>query len=273
VQLISVSTIDCVSLSNEEVIVDEAVFDSVARFYDGEQKEFKKDIPFYLEYARRCRGEVLELACGTGRVLISMAREGIRVTGLDASEEMLKIARKKIDRAELNSVTLVHGDMRSFELSREFSMIFVAFRSFQCLLTKAEQMSCLACIWRHLSNSGNLIIDLFAPRHDYLAQVQRSFELGEFYDTENDVHVNRRAEDRYDLAKQTLHEDRYYEWTDKSGEAHCHKWSFDLSYLFRYEVELLLDKCRFRVEEIFGDFDRSPYDYFSGEQIFVARKE
>jgi ubiquinone/menaquinone biosynthesis C-methylase UbiE len=251
----------------------EAVFDRIARFYDHEQKEFTKDIPFYLEYAKKYGGEVLELACGTGRILVPLARQGIKVTGLDASDEMLNICRKKIDGALKQTVTLVRGDMISFELPKRSSMVFVAFRSFQCLLTKEDQISCLQCVWKHLSGGGILIIDLFAPRHDLLAQVHRSMDLREFYDAENDVHVNRRADDKYDLARQTLHEDRFYEWTDKSGEFHCQKWSFDLSYLFRYEAELLIDKCGFRVEAVFGDFDRSPYDYFSGEQIFVARKE
>jgi hypothetical protein len=151
-------------------------------------------------------------------------------------------------------------------------LIFVAFRSFQSLLTKEEQISCLECIWKHLRDNGTLIIDLFAPSHDLLAQVQRSISLGKFYDEKNDVYITRRAEDKYDLAKQTLHEDRFYEWTDKSGKTHHQIWSFDLSYLFRYEAELLLEKCGFRVVKVYGDFDKSPYDYYSGEQIFMARK-
>ncbi|KPK64781.1 hypothetical protein AMJ83_00925 [candidate division WOR_3 bacterium SM23_42] len=250
----------------------DAFFDRVARFYDHEQKDFVKDIPFYLDYAKQCGGEVLELGCGTGRILLPIARAGIEITGLDASEEMLDIARKKIDEAIGNKVTLVKGDMKAFKLSKHFSMIFIAFRSFQCLLTKQEQVSCLECVWNHLADNGTLIIDLFAPRHDLLAQIQRSFDLGEFHDQENDVFVTRRAEDKYDLAKQTLHEDRFYEWTDKEGKFYCQKWSFDLSYLFRYEAELLLQKCGFRVEQVYGDFDKSSYNYYSGEQIFVARK-
>jgi SAM-dependent methyltransferase len=250
----------------------EAVFDRVARFYDYEQKDFVKDIPFYLDCAKQCGGEVLELGCGTGRVLLPIARAGIDITGLDASEEMLDIARKKIDDTIRKKVTLLRGDMKDFILSKHFSMIFIAFRTFQCLLTKQEQISCLECIWRHLTDNGTLIIDLFAPRHDLLAQVHRSLDLGEFYDEENDVYVVRRAEDKYDLAEQTLHEDRFYEWTDKNGEFHSRQWSFELSYLFRYEAELLLQKCGFRVEEVYGDFDQTPYNYYSGEQIFVVRK-
>lgn len=252
----------------------EALFDSVARFYDYEQKEFTKDIPFYVEYAKKCRGEVLELGCGTGRVLIPIAREGIRVTGLDASQEMLNIARQKVykDSSAKNNVTFIKGDMKGFDIGKKFALIYIAFRSFQCLLSKEQQIACLQRVHYHLQDKGLFILDLFAPRHDLLAQEERNLDLGKFYDEEKGFYVSRRAEDKYDLANQTLHEDRYYEWNDESGEFHTQVWSFDLAYLFRYEADLLLGKCGFSVVDIFGDFDRSPYDYFSGEQIFVAMK-
>jgi hypothetical protein len=167
----------------------------------------------------------------------------------------------------------MHGDMRAFSITKKFLMIFIAFRSFQSLLTKEDQVACLEAVHKHLADDGLFILDLFAPWHDYLAQVRRTIDLGKFHDEERNVDVARRAEDEYDLAKQTLHEDRYYEWTDQDGKFHSHKWSFDLSYLFRYEAELLLEKCGFGVEQVYGSFDKAPYDYHSGEQIFVARKE
>ena len=254
--------------------MDEAVFDKVARFYDYEQKEFIRDIAFYLEYAKKSGGEVLELACGTGRILIPLASEGVRITGLDESEEMLNVARKKInaDPSIKKNITLVKGDMRVFDLNTNFSIVFIAFRSFQSLLTKQDQSACLQSAHKHLSDNGVLIVDLFAPRHDILAQIGRSHDLGKFYDEENDVYITHRAEDKYDLAEQTLHEDRFYEWTDKRGQFHRQVWSFDLAFLFRYEAELLLEKCGFRVDQVYGDFDKAPYNYYSGEQIFVARK-
>ena len=253
----------------------EAVFDKVARFYDHEQKQFKKDIPFYLEYAKQCGGEVLELACGTGRIVIPLAKEGVKVTGLDISEGMLEIAHKKVnaDASIKGNVTLKKSDMRTFDLERKFSMVLIAFRSFQSLLTRKDQVACLKAVHRHLLDDGFFILDLFAPRHDLLAQVHRTVDLGRFYDDENGVFVARRAEIKYDLAAQTLHEERSYEWADNQGKSHCEIWAFDLSYLFRYEVELLLQACGFQVKQVFGDFDKSPYDYYTGEQIFIATKK
>ncbi len=256
----------------------EALFDSVARFYDYETENFVgalNDVPFYIDFAKKCKGEVLELACGTGRVLIPLAKEKIKVTGLDASSEMLKIAKSKIGKLSKNVaqlIDIVQGDMSQFDLRKRFSLIFITFRSFQHLATKEAQGACLNCVNKHLDSSGFFILHLFAPRHDLLAKVRRSVYLGKLYDREYGLYITRRAEDEYDLAKQTLKEDRFYEWTDKAGTFHQHVWSFELGYLFRYEAELLLEKYGFKVKNVFGDFKKSSYNYYSGEQIFVARK-
>lgn len=253
----------------------EALFDPVARFYDCEQQHFTEDIPFYVDYATQCGGEVLDGACGTGRILIPIAEAGVRVTGFDISKGMLDVARKKtgqLDQETQARISLVHGDLTSFEIGKKFALIIIAFRSFQVLVTKQEQGACLECVHEHLSDAGLFILDLFAPRHDFLAQEKRRLQLDPFFDGALGVEVRRRTEDTYNCAEQTLKEDRFYEWTDKDGKPNCYKWSFELGYLFRYETELLLEKYGFEVVDIFGNFKKAPYDYHSGEQIFVTRK-
>lgn len=93
----------------------ETLFDRVAGVYDYEQENFVKDIPFYVEYAKKCGGEVLELACGTARILIPIARESVKITGLDISKEMLDIARKKIEKLDENTkgdIEITQGDRK-----------------------------------------------------------------------------------------------------------------------------------------------------------------
>jgi SAM-dependent methyltransferase len=254
----------------------EALFDPVARFYDCEQQHFTEDIPFYIEYAQHCGGEVLEGACGTGRILIPMAAAGITVTGFDISQGMLDIAQSKIaqfDQATRARISVVRDDLTRFEMGKTFALIIIAFRSFQCLVTKEEQGACLERVHKHCADGGLFILDLFAPRHDYLAEKKRHLQLSPFFDTVRGVEVKRRAEDEYNCAEQTLTEDRFYEWTDTSGTPQSYKWSFRLGYLFRYEAQLLLEKYGFTVLDVFGDFKKAPYNYDSGEQIFVAQKK
>jgi ubiquinone/menaquinone biosynthesis C-methylase UbiE len=130
------------------VIIKEALFDRVARFYDYENEDLVQDIPFYLEYAKECRGEVLEIACGTGRALIPLAQEGIKITGLDISDEMLKIAKEKVGRLDekiKENIEFIHGDMANFDLKKKFSFIFwyVPFISAPHSKRRTGSMSCV----------------------------------------------------------------------------------------------------------------------------------
>lgn len=253
----------------------ESDFDPIARFYDAEQSKFVQDIPFYLEYAKKSRGEVLEMACGTGRILFPIAREGIHITGLDISQGMLDVARKKLaalEKKDQANVELVHGDMRDFDLKKKFPLIYIPFRSFQGLLTRDDQGKCLACSRRHLADDGTFILDLFAPLHKFLAMEHRRDYMGTFRDPQTDVQVTHWAETTWVLADQTLHADWFYEWTDKNGQFQRLIWRLEISYLFRFEAELLLEKHGFKVTDVFGGFKKEPYNYYSGEQIFVCRK-
>src|SRR5207302_10604119 len=93
---------------------------ALARLYDA--FPFEADLPLYLELAAAEGGRVLELACGTGRVLVPLAEAGNRVVGLDASPHMLALAREKLAAAGSAVATrarLVQGDMRCFRLGGE----------------------------------------------------------------------------------------------------------------------------------------------------------
>jgi len=250
-------------------------FDRIARFYDYEQEQFVQDIPFYVNYAKACGGEVLELACGTGRVLFPIAREAVKITGLDISQGMLDVARKKLAVLEdkyKNNVELVRADMTDFDLKKKFALIYIPFRSFQGLLTKSNQGKCLERARDHLMEGGTFILDLFAPLHKYLAMEHRREYMGIFLDRENGVPVTHWAETSWNLAEQTLRSDWYYEWTDKEGRFQRQVWCLEIGYLFRYEAELLLEKHGFKVKDVFGGFKKEPYNYYSGEQIFVCGK-
>lgn len=87
------------------------------------------DLEFYLELAKVAPGPALELGCGTGRLVIPLAREGIDITGLDLSAPMLAHANRALAREPLETRTraaFVEGDMTRFHLGREFGLIFIA---------------------------------------------------------------------------------------------------------------------------------------------------
>src|SRR5579884_273651 len=102
-------------------------YDLIAPFYDVEHAHFKEDLDLYQNFAEVCGGKILELACGSGRVLLPLAQEGYEITGVDTSAEMLKLARQQVEAAGVaEQCTLVQQDMSKLHLEQKFRMAFIA---------------------------------------------------------------------------------------------------------------------------------------------------
>jgi len=160
------------------------LFRVTASLYDLDQRNITKDdISFYLEYALKLHGSILELACGTGRVTIPLANEGYNIWGIDLSKEMLdqlKVKMENLQEEVKQRIHITHADMTNFELGREFSLIIIPFRSFQSLTLEEQQKACLHTVHRHLSEDGYFIIDVFKP----YAQLDKSWIQPEVLDWE-----------------------------------------------------------------------------------------
>ncbi|MDF2964602.1 MAG: Methyltransferase type 12, partial [Paenibacillus sp.] len=111
---------------------------STAHLYDLDDRGIvKDDIPFYIERAKDIQGEILEIACGTGRVTIPLARAGHKVAGLDLSRNMLQVLENKLiceSEDVRRNIELIEGDMTEFEFNRQFPFIITPFRAFQLLI-------------------------------------------------------------------------------------------------------------------------------------------
>lgn len=147
----------------------------VAEFYDHvDPYRLREDVAFFVDMAKQSNGLVLEIGCGTGRVLIPTARAGFAIVGLDASSAMLTLCREKLaqEPQDVQSrVELSQGDMRDFTLGKQFSLVTIPFRPFLHLLTVEDQLACLSCIRRHLMPGGRLILDVFNPSLEFLVDL------------------------------------------------------------------------------------------------------
>ncbi len=239
----------------------------------------RADMGFYIEAARQAGGPVLEMGCGTGRILIPTARAGVDIVGLDLSPYMLAVCRRRLasePEAVRSRVCLVQADMREFEISRTFSLITTPFRSFQHLLTVEDQLACLGCIHRHLADGGKLILDLFNPSLPYLTSDALGKEIGD--EPEFTMPDGRRVLRRHrtvarDYFRQVNEVELIYYVTHPDGREERLVHAFSMRYLFRFEVEHLLVRSGFVVDELYAGFDKKPYgSEYPGELIFVARK-
>lgn len=252
----------------------------VAEFYDHVVPySTRPDIGFYVQAAREYGGPVLELGCGTGRVLIPTARAGIDVSGLDASERMLATCRARLESEppEVRRRTgLYHADIRDFDLGCRFHLITLPFRPFQYLLTVEEQLACLAALRRHLEPSGWLVFDLFNPSVYTLARPVNATDTDEeppFTHPDGRTVIRRNRILERTLSDQTFAGELVYHVTHPGGQTEHLVHQYRFRYLFRFEAEHLLARAGFSVEHVYSGFDRSPYgSQYPGELIFVARR-
>jgi len=239
----------------------------------------RQDVEFYLSMARAQGDPILELGCGTGRVLLPLARVGHRVVGLDLSEFMLARCRAKLaeESPEVRGrARLVHGDMTNLELGERFRLITIPFRPFQHLLAVEQQLACLRGALRQLAPGGKLIVDFFQTdprRMQDPAFTQESSPHPEV--ALPDGRRVRLAErtTAFHRAEQLNDVELIYYVTYPDGRAERLVFPFRLRYFFRYEVAHLLARCGFRVVELYGNFDRSLLEDDSPEMIFVAEAD
>jgi SAM-dependent methyltransferase len=226
------------------------------------------DVEFYRGLARESGGPVLELGCGTGRVLLPIARDGIACTGLDSSEAMLEELRR---RRPPGNLRLVQGTMQDFDFEAErFGLIFSAFRSFQHVLTVEDQLACLGAVRRHLAPGGLFAFDVFAPKLERIARTEEP-EAEEARWKEDETEVVRFTGVRRDPASQVMEVTFRYESRSPGRPPESETVRTKMRYFFRYELEHLLARSGFSAVQIFGGFDRRPFDYFSGETVVLAR--
>ncbi|MBD3334974.1 MAG: methyltransferase domain-containing protein [Candidatus Eisenbacteria bacterium] len=252
----------------------------VAEFYDHvDLYRARPDVGFYVDEARRAGGPILELGCGTGRVLIPTSRAGLSITGLDLAGPMLELCRSRLaeePRDVQERVDLVEADMRRFDLGRDYALVTIPFRPFQHLLTVDDQLACLESARRHLCDGGRLVFDLFNPSLPMLMEERFSREFGEEPEVvlpDGRRVLRRMRRDDVDFHRQIVQSELIYYVTHPGGWQERRIHSFPLRYLFRFEAEHLLVRAGFTVENFYADFERRPFGAHPvGELIFVARR-
>lgn len=251
-----------------------------AAFYDFYSRGLEGDVPFYVEEAQASGSPVLELGCGTGRITFPIAEAGLSITGLDRSPAMLEVARHKLaalDPDIQGRVELVLGDMRDFSFEQRFKLILIPYRAFLYMYTVEDQRQALACIRQHLAEDGRLIFNIFDPRLDLIAS--RVGVLGASPKIEQEfIHpiTGRKVivwgTWMYDLERQMVDGYFTFEELDEQGSVVSKRYvPLRLRYIYRYEMQHLLELCGYKVEALYGNFDRSSFHY-GGEQIWVARQ-
>ncbi len=223
--------------------------------------------PLYLEAALHSGGPVLELGCGTGRMLLPMAQRGLKITGIDQSAEMLAVTRQRLVTAGV-SASIVEGDMSRFRFAEPFAFIFSAINSLSHLTQPGALRSCFASVRSALRPGGRFMFDIvnFQPAYLATAPGQRH-KVGEY---ESDLHGRYCIEEtlRYDAATQIAYKTFLY---SASGNPDFRTVSFPLRVIFPQEIEALLALEGLQLETRLGDRNGAPFNSASPSQLCIAR--
>jgi len=244
-------------------------YGKAAKFYDlfGE----KPDVEFYLEQALLSRGRVLEPGVGTGRLALELARSGINVVGIDNSRDMLRVARRTLTKEPMEvrrRVLFKEGDMRDFGFRERFSMIYIPSSTFDHLTEVEDRRRSLRCVYINLEDGGRFIFDVeqpppgVAPRSWWIERkdlgkgrmvVRSGFTTSNLREKKSTLHLF------FDLYRNGKLIERYYEYGT-------------VAIFTRRELVGLLKETGFKVEAVYGDFDKSKHGLRSPRMVFVARK-
>jgi SAM-dependent methyltransferase len=149
-------------------------YSTSAKYYDDAYavKSDLVDLSFYMDLAKKAGGPVLEIGCGTGRVLLPIARQGIEIHGIDNSLPMLSVLKNRLKKEapEIRQNVRIHrGDMRHFRLNRKYSLVIMPFRPLQHMCTMDDQAHALTSAAFHLKKDGIFAFDVFFPKFEKIS--------------------------------------------------------------------------------------------------------
>ena len=239
-----------------------------AEFYDLEFASRSFELPFFLEYARQLGGPILEVACGTGRLTLPLARAGHDITGLDLSPQMLALARRK-SAAEGLRIDWIEQDCAAMQLDRSFGYIFSATNAMQHLTSIEAACGFLGSARSALLPGGTLIVDIFQPNLEKLLRPASERYLHKTITTPDGSALTVETASHYDRATQVLHFDLFYQ---KDGVLQRTK-SVDMRCFFPQEMFALCRFCGLTVVDCFGNYDRIPFRSDSPKQILILKRD
>jgi len=232
-----------------------SVYDAIAELYDPWSASVKEDVGFYVAEARKSGGRpVVELGVGTGRIAVPTAQAGVPVIGVDSSEGMLAVCRRRAEEAGVAQLLdLRVGDLRRPPVEERVRLVTAPFRSLLHLETDSDRRATLAAARRLLHPGGRLVFDVFAPSREDVEETHARW-------LEREPGIWERAD--WDLERRVL-----TLWVrGPKGNTQMR-----LAWLSPDEWRALVEEAGFEIVACYGWFDMAPYA--GGEDtIWIARR-
>lgn len=245
----------------------------IAELYDWEHDDFDDDLPLYRRLVERTGHPILELGCGTGRVIGHLAREGYRCYGVDRSAAMLARARARSRAAGTETrLTLLESGMEAFQIPEPARMAIIALDSFGHVEDREAQLATLRAVRSALVPGGLMVLDLSNGNLRGEARDELQHHLTAEDPSTGDL-ITKWVARVSDSARQCDDFTVWYDRTSPDGTIRRITVEFTLRYFTRFELELLLERAGFVVEQVYGSYDLDGYSASSERLIAVARAE
>lgn len=246
-------------------------YDAIAPFYDIEHAHFDEDLDVYLNFAELSGGPLLELACGSGRLLLPLAEAGFEVTGVDNSASMLNLAEQRLQRASAAArCRLVLQDMRSLHLDQKFRMAFIALGSFAHITTRKEQQQTLRAIRASLVTGSRFILDISNADARYMENLSGQVLHQGTWQRDDGAFVAHFVSPASSTKRHLLELTHFYDVHRQGTEVQRTTGRTHLYLFERDEMELLLEQAGFVVKDVYGDFNLGAFELDSPRMIFLA---
>ena len=243
-----------------------------AALYDHEYRRRRVDVNFYRALASEIGGEpMLELGCGTGRLLVPLVRDGRRVVGVDRSPTMLAAAAARLARVgrRAQHAQLLRADFRDLPMcTPRFALVLCPFNTLQHLYTREDFERFLASVRPLLAPGGRLAFDVMNPDLEWLSRsAHKRWARTRFKHPTTGEVVHYSTNHVYDAPTQINYIRIYYE-PEGGGPERVVRLTHRM--FFPNEIEALLHYNGWRLLARYGDFGWGPLEPSSEEQVCIA---
>ena len=249
-------------------------YERLARFYDQIHAELQEDIGFVLTFAARQNGPLLELGCGTGRLLIPLARAGHQVTGVDSSPAMLQRAHRRLEEETATikaRLTLLEADMLALPGQQQYAAAILGYNT-AMHLNQAQLGRCLRQLKQRLLPGGQLLLDLANPHLVEATPPDRAVTLERVWqEPDEGVTVQQFASSWLDPMAQTLQISWWFdEVATSSGTVRRTVSPMLYHYFYLHQLTGILLENGFTVVDVLGSYQEEPFAEESERLLIIA---
>lgn len=249
-------------------------YTTVARFYDAETGGKTDDLIMYSRLAEIYGGPILDVGCGTGRVLLHLGQEGYPVHGVDNSREMLVILANKLKALPhlKKKITYTEGDVLDYTSDKQFKLTLLTYNALMHFHTQEQQITLLKRLHALTAKNGRLVIDLPNAGDTFASEDSEAVILDRTFIDESSGHLIMLYSVSYlDRTTQLMRVQWIYDEVQADGTVKRLFVPHILRYYFYPEMQLLLKLTGFEVAEVFGGTDEEPFEDGCERMIIHAR--